>query len=161
MSKPKKTKNKQSRKTIQNRMDKIWSLLVRERAGHKCERCGSGLKYRDYLGKDGVDRKMPYGIDAHHIIQRSMKLTRWSLDNGVALCHGCHKWNGAHSEHYLVQLKYHAWISLYFNTHRAGLTFPSISNMVDVSTVCGSKDLPMSTIRDIDEHLKSLVSDLK
>ena len=58
-----------SRKTIEKKLDKLWSEKVRERANCRCEVCGS----------DNV-------VQAHHIFPRTHKGTRWDLDNGVALC---------------------------------------------------------------------------
>ena len=52
---------------------RLWGELVRIRAGHKCEKCGS------------EDR-----LQAHHIFTRSIARTRYAVNNGVCLCAGHH-----------------------------------------------------------------------
>lgn len=53
--------------------DSKWGLDVKERAGAKCEYCGSMR-----------------GLQSHHIFTRSLKSVRWYRPNGVALCMGHH-----------------------------------------------------------------------
>ena len=62
---------KPSRTTLRNKLDKIVSLIVRER-GH-CQRCGK----RDNL-------------QCCHIFSRIYNATRWLLDNLLCLCSACH-----------------------------------------------------------------------
>ena len=52
------------------KLDKLWSLLVKHRAGWRCEYCGSREKV----------------LNSHHIYSRSNRSTRWDLENGVCLC---------------------------------------------------------------------------
>ena len=52
--------------------DKIWSKKVRERDG-KCLNCGK-----------------TESLNAHHVMPRGRKSTRFVLDNGISLCAGCH-----------------------------------------------------------------------
>ena len=56
-----------------NKADKLWSQMVRDRAKGRCEWCG---EFKSLV--------------AHHIIRRSIKPSRHKLENGVALCVGCH-----------------------------------------------------------------------
>lgn len=50
-------------------VDTLWSKLVKEKAGNKCEYCGK------------VD-----GLNSHHIFSRSNRSVRWDDENGVSLC---------------------------------------------------------------------------
>lgn len=61
--------------------DKLWSLIVRSRTGGRCQRC-----------------YWKPGHDAHHLVSRSYKQTRWLLDNGAHLCRGCHRLVGVDGE---------------------------------------------------------------
>ena len=51
------------------RVDKLWSELVKLRAGNKCEYCGSTKS-----------------LNSHHIFSKSNRSVRWNVDNGIALC---------------------------------------------------------------------------
>lgn len=53
--------------------DALWSKIIRARTAN-CQRC----KYKP-------------GHDAHHLVSRRYKQTRWLLDNGAHLCRGCHQ----------------------------------------------------------------------
>jgi len=55
------------------KLDRLWSEIIKKRAGGRCERCGA-------MGP----------LNAHHIHGRRIFNTRWSLNNGIALCHKCH-----------------------------------------------------------------------
>lgn len=63
--------------------DRLWSLLVRERAGGKCERCG-------------ISPEDSRGFHAHHIYKRNNHRLRYALRNGMALCAACHRWVEEH-----------------------------------------------------------------
>ena len=78
---PKKKKKKSNRKKLREQLDKLWAELVKQRAGHKCERSG---KTR--------------WLNSHHIFSRSNLSVRWDLDNGVCLNAGRHtlQTNSAH-----------------------------------------------------------------
>lgn len=70
---PKKSSSKKtSRKTLKNKLDKLWSEAIRKR-DKKCQRCGT-----------------TQGLQAAHIFTRSALSTRWDLRNGIGLCSGCH-----------------------------------------------------------------------
>ena len=71
-------------KGIDKRLDDAWSLLVKLKAGNKCEvfNCGKTFK-----------------LNAHHIFTRRNKAVRWSLDNGIALCPSHHTLNAQFSAH--------------------------------------------------------------
>lgn len=62
--------------------DTIWSKLVRERDG-KCLNCG---------------KRPPYQLQAHHVMPRGRKATRFVIENGITLCAYCHTL-GDHSVH--------------------------------------------------------------
>ena len=55
--------------------DKWFSDCVRHRDNYKCMKCNK---------TDGQ-------LDCAHIYGRAKKSTRWSLDNAVTLCRGCHR----------------------------------------------------------------------
>ena|SRR3990167_684558 len=57
-------------KIRQDKVDILWSKLVRERDGC-CRKCG---------------KQAPYKLDAHHIRPRSRSNTRYDLSNGLSLC---------------------------------------------------------------------------
>ncbi len=71
-------------KGIDKRLDDAWSLLVKLKAGNRCEvyNCGKS-KY----------------LNAHHIFTRRNKAVRWSLDNGIALCPSHHTLDSRFSAH--------------------------------------------------------------
>lgn len=56
--------------------DKYYALLVKERAGNKCERCERS---------DGV-------LQCSHHWSRRIKLLRWDPLNAFCLCFQCHLW---------------------------------------------------------------------
>ena len=70
------TKNTRKKKTERQRLDaeclRIWSLCVRAR-DLTCRNCNSSGS-----------------LQAHHIVQRNYKASRYLLDNGICLCAGCH-----------------------------------------------------------------------
>lgn len=71
------TKKKPTVKTLRDKADKLWSLMIRERDG-SCRRCG---------------RTTPEVVlQAAHVISRRYKAIRWDERNGIALCMGCHHW---------------------------------------------------------------------
>jgi len=71
-----KPKRKYKHKTTRQKLDsdclKLWSLCVRTR-DKTCRNCNS-----DYM------------LQAHHIVQRNYKASRYILDNGLTLCSRCH-----------------------------------------------------------------------
>lgn len=71
-----------SKKGIDKRLDDSWSLLVKLRAGMKCEVCGK----RTHL-------------NSHHLFSRSKKSTRWYVPNGICLCVGHHVFSSKFSAH--------------------------------------------------------------
>jgi hypothetical protein len=59
-------------KPVDRTLDIWWSKAVSKKYGGKCALCK-----RD-------------GTQAHHIVKRRYKLTRWLVGNGVWLCQRCH-----------------------------------------------------------------------
>lgn len=63
-------------KTERQKLDKqcldLWSKCVRTRF-KTCKNCGEDT-----------------GLHAHHIVQKTYKLSRYNVDNGLTLCAGCH-----------------------------------------------------------------------
>ncbi len=71
-------------KGIDKKLDDAWSLLVKLKAGNRCEvfNCGKTKQ-----------------LNAHHIFTRRNKAVRWSLDNGIALCPSHHTLDSRFSAH--------------------------------------------------------------
>jgi len=59
---------------IEKVADGLWREIVRAGAPRPCERC-----------------RMRPGHDAHHLVSRSYRQTRWLPDNGAFLCRHCHQ----------------------------------------------------------------------
>ena len=85
MSKPK-------RKTLEKKLDVLWSKVVKDVAGYRCENCG----------------KTGNRLNSHHFFGRRAKSTRWDLLNGFCLCVGCHTFNCVFSAHQTPSL-FHEW----------------------------------------------------
>ncbi len=66
-------KAKTTRRKLRDQLDKLWAILVKQRAGWKCEKSGETT----YL-------------NSHHIFSRSNLSVRWDLDNGICLTAGWH-----------------------------------------------------------------------
>lgn len=74
LAKPKKRKGKPSERTrVIKALDDLFSIHVRKRDG-MCRRCG---------------KVSP--IFNHHIFSRKHLSTRWTPENGIALCVSCHR----------------------------------------------------------------------
>jgi len=71
-------------KGIEGKLDIAWSLLVKQKAGWKCE--------------IETCRKRKH-LNSHHIFTRRNKAVRWSVENGVALCPSHHLLNSKFSAH--------------------------------------------------------------
>ena len=67
-----------SRKTLKRNLDEYTALVVKERDGYICQKCG----------------KKCSGQGAHwsHIYSRQRFSMRWLLLNAICLCAGCHRW---------------------------------------------------------------------
>jgi len=75
-------KAKTERRKLRDQLDKLWSEIVKQRAGYRCE-----------FRVPGVRCKKTTYLNAHHIFSRSNLSVRWDLDNGVCLCSGHHTLN--------------------------------------------------------------------
>ena len=65
-------KRKPSKSALKNKLDKVFSLVVRQRG--RCERCFKAE-----------------GLQCSHIHSRTKMSVRWELQNAFCLCSGCHK----------------------------------------------------------------------
>ena len=75
--------DKPRRKTIENRLDKLWSKVVRSIWAKKIG-----------IGKCAVLGCQMLGNNPHHIIRKSKgKGLRWAPENGIVLCAGHHTLN--------------------------------------------------------------------
>ena len=73
--------------------DNLWASLVKERDAYTCQRC-------QMVYPEGRRQ----GLHAHHIFGRGRRTTRHMLENGIALCFGCHLY--CHSN----PLEFHEWM---------------------------------------------------
>lgn len=64
---------KKSKKARKKKLDNLWSKIIKQRAGNRCEYCGETNH-----------------LNAHHFFSRRHNSLRYSLDNGFCLCAGCH-----------------------------------------------------------------------
>ncbi len=69
-------------KGIDKLLDNAWSLLVKLRAGNKCEYCNNTRT-----------------LNSHHVFTRTNKSTRWDVLNGISLCASHHILNSKFSAH--------------------------------------------------------------
>lgn len=89
LSQSMKIKTKSKRKYWITKLDKLVSLIVRERAGWKCERC-----FKQYAPPTKA-------LHCSHYFSRRHMGTRFDLNNLCALCYGCHKrWEGMKQDEY-------------------------------------------------------------
>ena len=82
-------------KGVEGRLDKAWSLLVKLRAGNKCE--------VEYKGKCSEV------LHSHHIYARNKRSTRWHPNNGVCLCVSHHVFSSKFSAH-LTPTEFTEWL---------------------------------------------------
>jgi hypothetical protein len=82
--------NNNMKKSDIKKLDKLWSLKVKEKAGYKCEVC---------LEEGGW-------LNSCHIIGRRYRSTRWGAEIqgvfdlcGFCACFGCHRKYDEHSPH--------------------------------------------------------------
>ena len=71
-------------KGIDGKLDTAWSLLVKLRAGMKCE-------------IENCTHKPT--LNSHHIFSRKNRSTRWDVNNGICLCVGHHTMSSKFSAH--------------------------------------------------------------
>lgn len=68
------------KKKLTNKLDKAWSLKIREYG--MCEKC---------------HKISP--LNAHHFYSRRCRSVRWDTENGFCLCPGCHTFSSVFSAH--------------------------------------------------------------
>lgn len=66
--------SKRTKKSVGKSLDRLWSLVVRKRDNHTCQKCGKPA------------------TEVHHIFGRRNFSTRWNIQNGISLCPACHTW---------------------------------------------------------------------
>lgn len=74
-------KNVPAKGRLRDMADTLWSLAVRGDWNWKCAVCGIGR------------------CEAHHLIPRQHELTRYELQNGIALCSSHHQFDAEISPH--------------------------------------------------------------
>lgn len=71
------------RSRLIKKLDALFSKLIKQRDGHRCQRCHA-------LHAEGSR-----GLHNSHYWKRGLMGTRWDPANCVALCYGCHRrWEG-------------------------------------------------------------------
>lgn len=73
-------------KGVDGKLDIAWSMLVKLRAGMKCE----------------IPNCHKTVLNSHHIYSRSKRSTRWDVLNGICLCVGHHTFSSKFSAHKTV-----------------------------------------------------------
>jgi 5-methylcytosine-specific restriction endonuclease McrA len=86
----------QTNKSIRKNLDKDWSNSIKDRDRRVCAVCGKTSKV----------------LNAHHIIPKTLKDTRYESMNGVSLCYAHHS-AGPHSPHQNA-----VWFSLWIQKNR-------------------------------------------
>jgi len=91
-------------KGVDGKLDDAWSLLVKLRAGMKCEipNCGKTV------------------LNSHHIYSRSKKSTRWDPLNGICLCVGHHTFSAKFSAH-KTSVEFTEWLYEYMGAEKMQL----------------------------------------
>ncbi len=84
-----------------DKRDTVFSLLVRERAGWRCEVCGT--RY---------DPENAAGLQCSHFFTRSKRSTRWAAENAAAQCTACHMRMGGNP------IEFAEWIKGYLGEER-------------------------------------------
>lgn len=77
---------------IEKKLDTAWSLLVKQKAGFRCEYCGTTR-----------------ALNSHHIYSRGNHSVRWSLENGICLCVTHHI--GLEFSPHKTGMKFATWIT--------------------------------------------------
>ena len=88
--------------TWQKKADAMWRIVIRQTG--KCERCGE-------IGVPGKGKDTWLNLESHHIITRGHIPYRHMVENGVCLCHKCHKFSpySAHND----RSSFLDWLRLY------------------------------------------------
>ena len=115
-------------KIRRDKRDALFSLIIRERAGWVCERCG-----KQFSREDGQ------GLHCSHFIGRRHRSTRWHPDNAAAHCFTCHQYLGEHP------LAFTDWILSHLGEKRAR----AIRMMAQVVAKFSKRDL-----ENIYSHMK-------
>jgi len=142
----------QSRKTIQNRLDKNWSIAVKMAANYTCQYCGR--KKEELNGKKR--------LDSHHILARKYKVIKWDLSNGVCLCYKCHRF-GAHGDDFVAQDRFHKYLRFEHTDWMLKKYGKTLGHLMTAVSNCKDplKPLPIDEVRQIDEVFKLIVKGLK
>lgn len=81
-----------------NDLDISWVKGVKERDNYTCQICKKKVS--------------GHNCQAHHIIPKGVKLTRWDLENGITLCYQHHK-VGLYSAHMNA-----VWFTFWLKTNK-------------------------------------------
>jgi len=76
--------SKSARRAQELAADDLWRDCIRKRDKWTCQYCGK-------VNRDVLNSGKLVVVQAHHIITRASKQVRHSMENGILLCSGCHK----------------------------------------------------------------------
>ena len=68
-----------TKRSVKASADRLWSQLVKARAGYECERCGATPEAQK-------------GFHSHHVYSRTNHRLRFEPRNGIAVDAACHRW---------------------------------------------------------------------
>lgn len=68
-NKGRKRRKRSDRKKLRDYLDQLWSRLIKEKDGYKCQKCGTNQN-----------------LQSAHIFSRTHWPTRWRIENGMCLC---------------------------------------------------------------------------
>ncbi len=84
------------------KLDKLFSVYIRLRDKLTCKKCGARF---EMWRNDKGEIKISQGYHCAHIMSRVHRNTRWSDDNAISLCYGCHSFFDREHEYRWVWLK--------------------------------------------------------
>ena len=138
MAKRRKRTSKQvpAKGRLRDMADRLWSLAIRDDWGNKCAVCDRGK------------------CEAHHLIPRQHEITRYDLQNGIALCSHHHQFDADCGPH-LNAAGWLLWLSKNHPTRHAWYT--SMTANGEYSSFTGTKN-PAHYI-EIIQRLKEYVEE--
>jgi hypothetical protein len=85
---------KSKKGNIDKQLDNAWSLLVKLKAGNKCEYCGNRQS-----------------LNSHHLNSRAKMSVRWDVNNGICLCVNHHI--GSEFSAHKTSIQFTVWLIKY------------------------------------------------
>lgn len=82
---------KKSYRNLKNKLDKVFSIYIRQRDKGRCFTCGIKKNIKE--------------LDCGHYIKRQHLATRWLEENCAAQCWSCNRFRDGNKERYAVELE--------------------------------------------------------